>query len=131
MTHPDVEAMLHEYLLEQRQNPIRKSLERLTDALNAHETKDHERHVELIRRLDSHDFRIGTLEGRATKAEAAIEEVEDVTGRFQIPNGHAHNGRKSLVPRDVVRWLLIAALVAGSGGIGALAHWLASLGGGH
>lgn len=102
MSDPDLDKMLRGYLEREERDPVREILRKQADWQMGHEQKDEVRHGELLRRLDGHHFRIGSLEQQASKLE---KEVED-TGQHNIA------ALKSQLRRwDDLRWRIFQLVV--------------------
>lgn len=72
----DLDEMLRAYLLHEREDPIRRRLEKLTDWQVAHEAKHLEQDGRLIRMLDGMSFRVTTLEQKADKLADDVEDTK-------------------------------------------------------
>ena len=124
-TREELDAMLLKYLQREEDDPIRKRLEHHANWQMEHDRKDEERHVTVVRALDGHNFRLQSLEQKATKLEG---EVED-TGEHRVADlqRQLSDARGSLEKRDETRrnfWLgVVTAIVGGVSVAMILAHF--------
>ena len=111
MDRAELDQMLLDYLRREQDDPIRKRLENQADWMLKHERQDEERHTSLLRAIDAHGYRLGSLEAKAGEL---ADEVEH-TGQHHIEELKSKDKRAGERVWDVVKLLLAAVIGAGAG----------------
>jgi hypothetical protein len=113
----ELDDMLRRYLEREEADPVRKRLERQAEWSIEHDRKDDVRHAEIVRSLDGHDYRIGSLEAKASELSSEFEN----TGRHNLESLRVKARRIDDVRLKVAVGVCIAVL---SGGLVQLLHLL-------
>lgn len=111
MDRDSLDEMLLEYLRREKDDPIRDRLRHFADWQQEHEKKDDSRHHEVLRAIDGHHYRLGSLEAKAGEL---AEEVEN-TGQHNIEELQKKASKHGDRVWDVVKLLLAAIIGAGAG----------------
>jgi hypothetical protein len=113
-TREELDSRLARYLDREDEDPIRQRMARFVDWQHAHEAA----HTELLRVLDSHAYRLGSLEFKASELAKGVED----TGRHYVTE---LRGKVKRVDDLWWRILLMIIVAIGGSGIGAIVYHLA------
>ena len=114
----DLDSRLARYLDREEEDPVRRILHKQADWQFQHEKDDATRHGEVMRSLEGHAHRLGSLEFKAGELAKGVED----TGRHYVSE------LRGKVKRwDDLVWRIVTALVlvVGGAGVGALVYHLA------
>ena len=124
-TRMEIDAMLAEFLADQKRYPTRDMLQRIVDNQTSHEKRDDERHAEMKESIAGHHYRITNLESKAVQIEEKVEEVEEDTGQHRLQSlidfkkkaeQKEEDRQKTASDR---RWQVVAIVIATLVGMGA------------
>lgn len=117
-TREEIDARLARYLDAEDDDPIRRRLANYAEWQVQHEKDDGRRHAEVIRALDGHSYRLGSLELKAGELAKGVED----TGRHYV-SALTHRVKRV----DDLVWSIVRAIVfvLGGAGVGALVYHLA------
>lgn len=76
----EIEDIIRQFIDEQRRVDMGGSLRKIFDAFNEHESKDEQRHTEVMSQYKSLSYRVGSLESDRDK----IEDKLEATGRHEV-----------------------------------------------